>query len=249
MFRHLAAVALVASLAGCATNVNPQIPVPTQSNSVVPSAVPTTKPTPEFDPTVFSIEDPESIWVVVNKRRPLEPANYVPKDLVTLKHPHRADPRLRSGAASAYTAMYKAAKADGIKLVILSAYRSYNLQIAVHGGLVQRMGQERADLQAARPGHSEHQLGLAVDIAAANGRCTIDECFEDTPEGRWLTENAWKFGWVLRYPKGLTAVTGYIYEPWHWRYVGRGLAAELQKSPNITLEEFYGLPPATDYAN
>ena len=202
----------------------------------------------ELDSSTFSIDDPNSIWVVADKLRPLDPSNYAPRDLVTLKHPHRAEPRLRSGAASAYTAMYNAAKADGLTLVILSAYRSYSVQVAVYNGWVDRLGVDKADLQSARPGYSEHQTGLSVDIAAEDGRCTIADCFGDTPEGKWLADNAWKYGWVLRYPEGLTAITGYKYEPWHWRYVGRGLAAELHTRPNITLEEFFGLPPAPDYA-
>ncbi len=246
----MAIVASVLVLVGCA-------PAPTESPTPLPSAAstptrwPTDGPneTAAFDRSTFSIDDPDSIWVVADKLRPLEPSNYAPRDLVTLKHPHRADPRLRSGAASAYTAMYNAAKADGLTLVILSAYRSYSVQVAVYNGWVNRLGVEKADLQSARPGFSEHQTGLSVDIAAKNGRCTIADCFGDTPEGKWLTENAWKFGWVLRYPKGLTEITGYKYEPWHWRYVGRGLAAELRETSTLTLEEFFGLPPAPDYAD
>lgn len=246
----MAIVASVLVLVGCAS-------APAETPTPLPSAVPTPTRWPAggpnetvaFDTSMFSIDDPDSIWVVADKLRPLNPSNYAPRDLVTLKHPHRADPRLRSGAASAYTAMYNAAKADGLTLVILSAYRSYSVQVAVYNGWVNRLGAEKADLQSARPGFSEHQTGLSVDIAAKNGRCTIADCFGDTPEGKWLTENAWKFGWVLRYPEGLTSITGYKYEPWHWRYVGRGLAAELRETSTRTLEEFFGLPPAPDYAD
>lgn len=249
MFRRLIPLALVASLAGCAPTVSAGIPVPTQSTPAAVSPRPTPTPKPTFDATTFSIDDPDSIWIVADKLRPLDPLDYVPSDLVSPDVPHRYDPRLRSGAAGAYEAMFTAAKSAGIDLVIQSAYRSYNLQVGVYNGYVRSRGQEQADLQSARPGHSEHQTGLSVDIVPKNGKCAIYECFGDTPEGKWLTEHAWEFGWVLRYPEGLTHITGYMYEPWHWRYVGRGLAAELHKTPNITLEEFFGLPDAPDYAN
>lgn len=248
MTRRLIPFALALVLAGCAPTVNNEIPVPVQSGQEE-TPTPEPKPEPTFDLTAFSIDDPDSLWVVADKLRPLDPKDYEPKDLVRLNLPHRYDPTMRSAAAGAYKVMYKAAKRDGVRLVIQSAYRSYNNQVGVYNGWVNKLGQEKADLQSARPGHSEHQTGLSVDIAAGNGACTIAECFGKTPEGRWLTEHAWEYGWVLRYPKGLTDITGYKYEPWHWRYVGRGLAAELHKTPNITLEEFWGLPPAPDYAN
>ncbi len=246
----MAIVASVLVLVGCAP-APIETPTPLLSPAPTPTRWPADGPPPSapFDASTFSIDDPDSIWVVADKLRPLEPSNYAPRDLVTLTYPHRAEPRLRSGAASAYTAMYNAAKADGLTLVILSAYRSYSVQVAVYNGWVNRLGVDKADLQSARPGFSEHQTGLSVDIAAKNGRCTIADCFGDTPEGKWLTENAWKFGWVLRYPEGLTSITGYKYEPWHWRYVGRGLAAELRETSTPTLEEFFGLPPAPDYAD
>lgn len=249
MFKFVTPIALVLALTGCAPSVNQEIPVPVQTGQEEAKPTPTPKPTPTFDPTVFSIDDAASIWVVADKLRPLNPQKYKPENLVTLDLPHRYDPTLSSNAAGAYEVMYAAAKADGVKLVIQSAYRSYNNQVGVYNGWVKKLGQEKADLQSARPGFSEHQTGLSVDIAAGNGKCTIAECFGDTPEGKWLVENAWKYGWVLRYPDGLTHITGYKYEPWHWRYVGRGLAAELHKTPNITLEEFFGLPAAPDYAN
>lgn len=248
MIRRLVPFALVIALAGCAPATNDEIPVPVQSGQEETQA-PKPKPAPTFNKEAFSIDDAESLWVVADKLRPLDPKKFVPKLLVTLNRPHRYDPTMASAAAGAYNVMYKAAKADGVKLVIQSAYRSYNNQVGVYNGWVNRLGQEKADLQSARPGHSEHQTGLSVDIASASGRCTIAECFADTPEGQWLTEHAWEYGWILRYPKGLTHITGYKYEPWHWRFVGKGLAAEMHKTPNITLEEFFGLPPAPDYAN
>lgn len=248
MFRRLIPFALALTLVGCAPATNDEIPVPVQSGQEETKA-PEPKPEPTFNKSAFSIDDAGSLWVVADKLRPLNPEKFKPELLVTLKLPHRYDPTLASAAAGAYKVMYKAAKKDGVRLVIQSAYRSYNNQVGVYNGWVNKIGQEKADLQSARPGFSEHQTGLSVDVASSSGQCTIAECFAKTDEGKWLTEHAWEYGWVLRYPKGLTHITGYKYEPWHWRFVGKGLAAEMHKTPNITLEEYFGLPPAPDYAN
>lgn len=167
---------------------------------------------------------------------------------MTLDVPHAYTPVLRNDAARAYLKMFRAARRDGINLVIQSGYRSYAAQVTVYNGWVSSIGRAAADLQSARPGYSEHQTGLSADIAAANRACTIQSCFGTTPEGRWLSRNAWKYGWHLRYPKTKTPITGYKYEPWHWRYVGVELATELNLTPKITLEEFFGLPAAPDYA-
>ncbi len=249
VLRTAAVFALVSALAGCASVPASEIPAPVQSATQEAKLVAQPKTAPLFDKTVFSLDAADSLWVVADKLRPLNPKNYTPANLVRLKLPNRNDPTLRSNAAGAYAAMYAAAEADGVSLVIQSAYRSYNTQVSVYNGYVKSLGKAKAELQSARPGFSEHQIGLSVDIAAGNRKCTIAECFANTPEGRWLTEHAWEYGWILRYPKGSTHITGYKYEPWHWRYVGRGLAAEMHKTPNITLEEFFGLPAAPDYAN
>lgn len=103
-------------------------------------------------------------------------------------------------------------------LYVRSAYRSYDEQADVYAYWVALLGQEQADLISARPGHSEHQLGLAVDVAGPS--CDGWDCFGDTPEGRWVAANAHRYGFIIRYPEGGTPVTGYAYEPWHLRYVG-----------------------------
>lgn len=200
-----------------------------------------------FDKTKYSVDDADSLWVVADKLRPLKPKKYTPTDLITLTLPHTYDPTLRSDAAVAYRRMFKAAKNEGINLVLQSAYRSYSSQVSVYNGWVAKLGKAGADLQSARPGFSEHQTGLSADIAAANKNCTISECFATTAEGKWLANNAWEYGWHLRYPKGKTSITGYKFEPWHYRFVGKELAAELHKTANITLEQFFGLPKAPDY--
>ena len=161
--------------------------------------------------------------------------------------PHAYTPVLRRDAARAYKRLFRAARRDGIDLVVQSGYRSYSSQVTVYNGWVASLGKKGADLQSARPGYSEHQTGLSVDIAAANRSCTIQACFSTTATGKWLKNNAWKFGWHLRYPKGKTSITGYKFEPWHYRFVGVDLAAELHLTPGITLEEFFELPAAPNY--
>jgi D-alanyl-D-alanine carboxypeptidase len=221
--------------------------MPSATNAITPVPIPA--PTvAAFDMTMHSIDDADSLWVVADKLRPMQPKKYVPSGLRTLDVPHTYEPTLRVDAAKAYLKMFRAAKSEGVNLVVQSAYRSYSTQVSVYNGWVASLGRKAADLQSARPGYSEHQTGLSVDIASATAGCTIQSCFSRTPEGKWLTKNAWRFGWHLRYPNGKTPVTGYKFEPWHWRYVGDELAAELNRTPKITMEEFFGLPAAPDYA-
>ncbi len=250
---RLLPLAVAALLAGCVASPALDIPAPVQESAVA-AETPTPTPTPEsvdppaFDRTQYSIDSADSIWVVANKTRRLSPKKFVPSDLVTMDVPHTYDPTLRREAAKSYRTMLRAATRDGKSLVVQSAYRSYATQVSVYNGWVNQLGRHGADLQSARPGYSEHQIGLSVDIAAASRACTIQACFSDTPEGKWLTKHAWEYGWVLRYPKGKTNITGYKYEPWHWRYVGIPLAEQIHLiGAKETLEEFWELPAAPDY--
>lgn len=254
--RPLFPILVVFALTGCSTlaPIDSGIPVPSQDSAIAaePSTAadpePTPTPTPTFDPTAHSLTKADSLWVVVNKLRHIRPKSYVPRGLVRMNVPYTYDPTLRRDAAKAYIKMRRAAAEKGKNLVAQSAYRSYATQVAVYNGWVNQLGQAGADLQSARPGYSEHQTGLSIDIASAEHGCTISECFADTPEGRWLYDNAWKWGWVLRYPKGKTDITGYRFEPWHYRFVGKALAKEIHNGRrNLTLEEYWGLPPAPDY--
>jgi D-alanyl-D-alanine carboxypeptidase len=111
---------------------------------------------------------------------------------------------------------------------------------------VDATGQKHADSVSARPGHSEHQTGLAADLGASSGECALRACFGDMPEGKWLAANAYRYGFIIRYQKGATPRTGYAYEPWHLRYVGKQLAAEMQRT-SVTLEEYFHLPAYPDY--
>lgn len=205
-----------------------------------------------FDKKQHSLDDPASPWVVVNKKRRLAPVDYAPADLAAPRVPLRLsagaeEMQLRREAATALEEMFAAAKKDGLELMVSSAFRSYNFQKGLYNRYVSQQGQAVADTQSARPGHSEHQTGWAVDVEPASRKCEVEECFADTPEGMWVAQHAHEFGFIVRYGKDQQAVTGYIYEPWHLRYVGKPLAEELFKKGNPTLEEFFSLAAAPDY--
>jgi zinc D-Ala-D-Ala carboxypeptidase len=157
---------------------------------------------------------------------------------------------LRASASKDLVKLFAAFKKEtGKEMTVQSAYRSFASQTRIFNGYVANEGREKAERGSARPGHSEHQTGLAVDIGAVPAKCAIAACFADTPQGKWLAKNAWKYGFILRYPKGKEDVTGYIFEPWHYRYVGKSLAIEYHDTDAETLEEFFGLPAAPDYAD
>ncbi len=150
---------------------------------------------------------------------------------------------MRPEAASALQQLFADYTAQtGDHYTVVSPYRSYSTQVSVYNGWVAKLGQTQADRQSARPGTSEHQTGLAVDIDTA-----VSQSFGATPPGQWLAANSYRYGFVLRYPDGAEAVTGYEYEPWHFRYVGVALATEMHDTGIQTLEQFFGLPSAPDY--
>lgn len=201
-----------------------------------------------FDRSAFSVDEPDSLWVIVNKARPFNPIDYHPPDLVAPNLPSNYSPLLRAEVAEALEALHQAAQAEGLGFTIHSSYRSYSVQQRVKRASLERLGSEDSDARSARAGHSEHQSGLAVDLTTPQGTCTLQECFGETAEGRWLFDNSWRFGFVQRYLEGKTEITGYIYEPWHFRYVGIELATEIWNQGYPTLEEFFGLDPAPHYA-
>ena len=223
-------------------------PTPTSTATAPPTPTPT--PTPTFDAAAQSIDDPNSYWVVADKLRPLNPLDWEPPDLVEVPVAYVNQPFLRRAASDAVVAMFAAfsAESGGLQMQSQSAYRSYSTQESVYAGWVSSLGQAGADQTSARPGHSEHQTGLSIDVSASPADCTLEQCFADTPQGQWLAAEGWRFGYVVRYPNGKTDVTGYEYEPWHMRYVGPELATELHATGVLTLEEFFGLPAAPDYA-
>jgi LAS superfamily LD-carboxypeptidase LdcB len=208
------------------------------------SEQPVKQPEPGFNKNMYSLSNPDSIWVIANKSRAL-PGNYVPADLtvpdVKLRLSSSEEQmRFRKVAAGALKLMFDAASKDGVTLVFGSGYRSYALQKQFYDSYVAKDGQAAADRYSARPGTSEHQTGLAFDATSVSRKCHLEICFENMAEGKWLASHAYKYGFTLRYKSGKESVTGYQYEPWHFRYVGKELAKELFTT-NQTLEEFFGL--------
>ena len=212
------------------------------------------KPVTIFDPPKYSIDEPDSIWVVANKQRQISPLRYQPASLAfpAFERPKVQNPfglQLREEAAVAAADLASAMAADDKGTLILnSGFRTYKNQQGLYNRTRDTRGLAVAEKLSARPGHSEHQLGLAADFSVKGQGCVIMTCFGRTDAGRWLAENAHEYGFILRYPKGFKPVTGFQYEPWHFRYVGIELASEMKAKGIKTLEEFWGLEPAPDYA-
>jgi D-alanyl-D-alanine carboxypeptidase len=191
----------------------------------------------------ITIQEPEKIDVLVNKNRTL-PSDYVPEDLVKLSEVPTVleNPevnQLRSVAYEALKELFNAAnEEEGYKLYARSGYRSYNTQTSLYKSYVDSYGQKSADKYSAKPGQSEHQTGLSIDITCEEMNLKLDDTFVDTDEGHWVAENAHRFGYIIRYPKGKEDITGYMYEPWHIRYLGEDLATLVYES-GLTLEEYF----------
>lgn len=195
------------------------------------------------------LSDPGHVWVVVNKHRPLDPIDVWPPDLVV---PDRVSnlvaAGLRPAAAASLTAMADAVRAAGAgDIGIASAFRSYGSQQATYGRHAAERGVAGADAVSARPGYSEHQSGLGVDVVPCGNGCGTLDDVAGSPQGAWLVEHAWEFGWIVRYEEDRTDVTGYLPEPWHLRYIGPELARAYHDGGWHTLEEFFGLDAAPDY--
>lgn len=185
-------------------------------------------------------QDPTNVWTLVNKARALPP-NYTPPALIVASVSTRSnstadEKRVRQTIDEPLTQLFAAAAAQGHSLMIGSAYRSAETQDSLFNRYVAASGYEEANKYSAHPGHSEHQTGLAVDISTTSQQCYLSECFIGTADGQWLAENAYKYGFNLRYPKDKEVITGYNFEPWHYRYLGIGLATALYQS-GLTLDE------------
>ncbi|WP_017754055.1 LysM peptidoglycan-binding domain-containing protein [Calidifontibacillus oryziterrae] len=189
------------------------------------------------------VSNPESILVLVNKNNAL-PEGYVPQDLVVpnVNFPFQqydTKKLMRKDAALALEAMFQEAKRENIHLYALSGYRSYDRQNDIFAAKVIRSGMESAGQFSAKPGESEHQTGLAMDLTSASVNYGLSQHFGETKEGQWVKKNAHKFGFIIRYQKGKEHITGYQYEPWHIRYVGKN-ASQVIADKDLTFEEYLG---------
>jgi D-alanyl-D-alanine carboxypeptidase len=211
-------------------------------------------PAEEMPPMVFEEELPpqcdsypggslrgDDLLTLVNKDGDNQlRCDWEPEDLVEipaeLMMPGR-EARLRRPAVDAFAQLHQAALQDGVKLGIRSAYRSFETQVRVVEHKLKRLGPAHTARYSAMPGRSQHQLGTAIDISAESVRWKLNEDLGSTAEGRWLGANAAKYGFVLAYPEDEETVTGYAYEPWHYRYIGKSAARELA-STGLILEEY-----------
>lgn len=194
--------------------------------------------------------DPSSITVFVNKEYAL-PKDYKPEKLVTpdvvfnlITYDERT--LMRPEAATALEKLFDAAKRDGIILYGISGYRSYQRQYGIFTNNIVHKGKTYTLRYSAVPGTSEHQTGLSIDVSAKSLDYKLSANFASSPEGIWLAKNAHNYGYIIRYPKGNEQITGYAYEPWHIRYVGKGLAGYLYEN-NLTLEEYYNYTPSPGF--
>lgn len=195
-----------------------------------------------------NLGDSARIWTVVDKIRPTSPIDYRPSGLVLPDGVRNVEGgALRSDAAAALASLVTGARSAGVgEIALESGFRSYQTQQETYGRHFAERG-ERADQVSARPGYSEHQLGLGADVVACAGACgTLDE-LAATAQGQWIADHAWEHGWIVRYVEGATPVTGYLPEPWHLRYIGPELAKAYHDGGWTSLEEFFALDPAPAY--
>lgn len=192
----------------------------------------------------YDIDTPTSLTAIINKQRPLT-ADYVPTDLVVPTIAMRAnisddEQHVRQVVATALETMAKAAAEEGVELVLGSGYRSYSLQESLFASYAEQSNIEQANTYSAKAGQSEHQTGLAVDLVGGDYDCYLEVCFEETTAGQWLQAHAHEYGFIIRFLKGKETITGYQYEPWHFRYVGAELASKIHQS-QLTMEEYFKL--------
>ena len=185
-------------------------------------------------------QDPTDILILVNKqnRAPAVPVTLVKPDVTPTKPSVAENIYMRPEAAQALEALFAGAAEEGITLYATSGYRSYSTQKAIFDRKAEERGEQAANRSVAKPGYSEHQTGLAMDIEGETTLGTgLTEAFGESPEGIWVAENCHEYGFIIRYPQDKTSITGYIYEPWHIRYVGVEAATEIA-ALGVTFEEY-----------
>lgn len=189
---------------------------------------------------VMPHQDPTDILILVNKQNkaPAVPLALVKPDVTPTRPELAENTYMRPEAAAALEDLFAGALEDDVILYATSGFRSYSTQKAIFERKLQKVSEKSANASVAKPGYSEHQTGLAMDVEGHSslGAGLVAD-FGETPEGIWLAEHCHEYGFIIRYPKGKTDITGYIYEPWHIRYVGKEAAAEIA-ALNITFEEY-----------
>ena len=185
-------------------------------------------------------QNPTDTLILVNKhnRAPAVPVALVKPDVPPTREGLEENIYMQPEAANALEELFDAAEREGIILYATSGFRSYSTQKAIFERKLEKMSEKAANASVAKPGYSEHQTGLAMDVEGHSslGSGLVAD-FGETPEGIWLAENCHEYGYIIRYPKGKTNITGYVYEPWHIRYVGKAAAKEI-KLLDVTFEEY-----------
>ena len=209
-----------------------------ESNVVSEEETEETLDTSEELEKLLSIKN-DSLMMIVNRNNTLS-SDYVPEELVLseIDFVSYIETRyLAKSTAEAAKAMFEAAKEEGIILLGASGYRSYEVQEILYNSRVENEGQEEADRYTAKPGQSEHQTGLALDILSEDYQ-DMDDNFDSTEAYAWLKDNCYKYGFILRYPPGKEDITGFLYEPWHYRYIGNSEVAKDIMDKNLTFEQY-----------
>lgn len=189
----------------------------------------------KFYKNIKDIKNPNDTLVLVNKNNKLK-NDFIPDDLIKLDLKYSNEEKyLKKEAALSFYKLSEDAKKKGYRIIVVSAYRSYTYQEKLFDYYVKEKGLNYALNCSAKPGHSEHQTGLAIDIEGSNFDYDL---FEQSIEFDWMKKNAYKYGFILRYPKGKEHITGFKYEPWHYRYVGEKVAKYIYEN-NLTFEEYF----------
>lgn len=193
--------------------------------------------------------DPDSITVLVNKNLGLAndfvPSHLVIPDILFEINYYDEKKLMKRDASNALEELFKSSEDSGLNLYAISGYRSYARQNSIYKENISTKGELLTNQYSAKPGFSEHQTGLCMDVSTPSICNRLEDVFEGTPEGKWLAENAHLYGFIIRYPKDKESITGYSYEPWHIRFVGTKLAQYLYTN-DLTLEEYYNQAPSTN---
>lgn len=205
--------------------------------TTTPDTEPEPEPEPETDPPASSTPAPAPEYSGSHKMEVIDGITYFDGVMIANKTytlPASYNPGVQPEAMDAFYDMQAAAAADGISLWILSSFRSYEDQDVIYNRYVAQDGRDAADTYSSRPGHSDHQTGYTFDLNS------LEQDFQYDPAGQWLDKNCYKYGFIIRYPKGKESSTGYMYEPWHVRYIGVDLATKVTQS-GLSLEEYFGI--------